>query len=292
MGPSQTLGEAESVYERSFMLTPYYEHAGITIYHADCREILPLFVETIDLIVTSPPYDDLREYGGHEFNFLDVAPLLVRVLIAGSVLVWIVNDQTLNGSESGTSFRQALHFMDNGLNLHDTMIYEKDAGPFPETTRYYPAFEYMFVFSKGMPRTINLIADKPNVNAGIRLGSQTQREADGSRRNKSFMHTEPGRVTKDYGIRSNIWRYSPGYMKSAKFDYIFEHPAIFPEALAVDHVRSWSNAGQIVLDPFAGSGTTLWAAKQQRRRAIGIEIEEKYCEIAAKRLSQEVFQFS
>jgi len=127
---------------------------------------------------------------------------------------------------------------------------------------------------------------------GIKLGSQSQREQDGSRKPKSFMKLEPGRRTKERGmIRSNIWRYSPGYMKSAKEDYIFEHPAIFPESLALDHIRSWSNPGDLVLDCFAGSGTTLWAAKQLRR-AIGIEIEERYCEIAAKRLSQEVLQYT
>lgn len=238
-----------------------------------------------------PPYDDLRLYGGHSWDFLELAPALSRVLGAGAVMVWIVNDQTRDGSESGTSFRQALHFMELGLNLHDTMIYEKDGCPFPETNRYYPCFEYMFILSNGRPRVANLIADKPNKWAGVKMQGNTQRERDGTTRPISAAHTEPGRVYKEKGVRSNVWRYSPGYMKSSKEDYIFTHPAIFPEALAVDHIRSWSNPGDLVLDPFAGSGTTLWAAKQHGRRAIGIEIEERYCEIAAKRLRQEVFAF-
>jgi site-specific DNA-methyltransferase (adenine-specific) len=269
-------------------MTPYYNHAGVTLYNGDCREVLPT-LEACDMVLTSPPYDDLRLYGGHTWDFLEVSALLAPALSDGAVMVWVVNDKT-DGSESGVSFRHALRFMELGLNLHDTMIYEKDAGPFPETVRYYQCFEYMFVFSRGRPKTVNLLT-KVNVYAGVKLGSQTQREQDGSLKPKSFMKLEPGRVTKDIGIRSNVWRYSPGYMKSAKEDYIFKHPAIFPEALAVDHIRSWSNPGDVVLDPFAGSGTTLWAAKQHGRKAIGIEIEEKYCEIAAKRLSQEVLCF-
>jgi len=262
----------------------------VTLYHGDARDVLPS-LEACEMVLTSPPYDDLRLYGGHSWDFLELAPALSRVLGTGAVMVWIVNDQTRDGSESGTSFRQALHFMELGLNLHDTMIYEKDGCPFPETNRYYPCFEYMFILSNGRPRVANLIADKPNNWAGVKMQGNTQRQRDGTTRPISAAHTEPGRVYKDKGVRSNVWRYSPGYMKSAKEDYIFTHPAIFPEALAVDHIRSWSNPGDLVLDPFAGSGTTLWAAKQHGRRAIGIEIEERYCEIAAKRLRQEVFAF-
>ena len=271
-------------------MSPYYNQSGVTIYHGDCREVLPK-LGACDMVLTSPPYDDLRLYGGHSWDFLEVSPLLARVLGVGAVMVWIVNDQTRDGSESGNSFRQALRFMELGLNLHDTMIYQKDAFPFPETTRYYPTFEFMFVLSNGKPRVVNLIQDKVNIHAGESLQSCTQRERDGKTMPISASRVAPDRVYKQLGIRTNVWAYSPGYMKSAKEDYIFEHPAIFPESLAVDHIRSWSNPGDLVLDPFAGSGTTLWAAKQHGRRAIGIEIEEKYCEIAARRLRQEIMCF-
>jgi site-specific DNA-methyltransferase (adenine-specific) len=267
-------------------MKPYYDQSGVTLYHGDCREVLPT-LEACDMVLTSPPYDDLRLYGGHTWDFLEVSALLPPVLGDGSVIVWIVGDQTKDGSESGSSFRQSLRFMELGLNLHDTMIYEKDCCPFPETNRYYPSFEYMFIFSKGKPRVANLIADRITIHGGARV-SGTQRQTNGSIKP---MSREPNRMIKEAAVRTNVWRYSPGYMKSAKEDYIFQHPAIFPESLAVDHIRSWSNPGDLVLDPFAGSGTTLWAAKQHGRRAIGIEIEEKYCEIAAKRLRQEVMSF-
>jgi site-specific DNA-methyltransferase (adenine-specific) len=272
---------------------PYYQHAGITIYHGDCRDILPMLGEN-ELILTSPPYDSLRNYTGCTWDwdtFEKISNLIPGSLVSGGVLVWIVNDQTVNGSETGTSFRQALQFMKVGMNMHDTMIYEKDACPFPATTRYYPGFEFMFVFSKGKPRVVNLLSDKKNARRGESLSGTTQREKDGKTRPISASRVDPGRVIKEFSIRSNVWRYSAGYMKSAKEDYVFEHPAVYPEALARDHILSWSSPGDTVVDCFAGSGTTLLMAKQLGRKGIGIEIEERYCEIAAKRLRQDVFDW-
>lgn len=270
-------------------MKPYYEADGITIYHGDCREVLTaswwLDVETIDLTVTSPPYDTLRTYGGHSWDFEATALALWNVTGPGGVVVWVVGDETKNGSESGTSFYQALYFKNTiGFRLHDTMIYQKDSCPFPETNRYYPAFEYMFVFSKGAPKTTYLLRDKRNVWARSLLTS-TQRNKDSSLKKS---HGNRKHVFPELGIRTNVWKYSPGFGKSSNEKIAHEHPAIFPYTLAADHIRSWSNPGDLILDPFMGSGTTLRAAKDLGRKAIGIEIEEKYCEIAAKRLAQMV----
>lgn len=271
---------------------PYYQDSACTIYHGDNVEVLrdrevdKLIIGNVDLIVTSPPYDGLRIYGGRSWNFEKLSDCLVDSLVDGGVLVWVVGDETKKGSETGSSFRQALYFKDKcGMLLHDTMIYQKDACPFPETNRYYPSFEYMFVFSKeDPPKTANLIKDKANTQAG-KLCTATQREKDGRTRK---VHGHGVHIYPEYGVRTNVWKYSPGFGKSSNEKIAHDHPAIFPYKLAADHIRSWSNPGDLILDPFMGSGTTLRAAKDHGRRAIGIEIEEKYCEIAAKRLAQEV----
>lgn len=239
---------------------------------------------SIDLTVTSPPYDNLRSYHGYSWDFTTIATQLYRVTKPGGVVVWITGDETIGGSETGASFRQALGFMEIGFNLHDTMIYQKDSCPFPETTRYYPAFEYMFILSKGSPRTVNLLRDKANKQQGISLHGTTQRERDGKTYPIAMHHTDPGRVVKQNGIRQNVWLYSPGYKKSTKDDYAFDHPAIFPEALARDHVISWSNPGDIVLDPFAGSGTTAKMSKVLSRHWLGFDISQEYVTLAKKRV--------
>lgn len=243
--------------------------------------------ETIDLVLTSPPYDNLRDYDGFTFDFEGIARELYRVLKQGGVIVWVVGDQTKDGSESGTSFKQALFFKELGLNLHDTMIYLKDSCPFPEVNRYYPSFEYMFVFSKGRPKTTNLIADKKNKRAGDKITS-TERQKNGKTKPVNAVERNLGREVKDTSVRTNVWLYSSGYGKTTNDKDAFEHPAMFPEALAKDHIISWSNEGDIVLDPFNGSGTTTKCAKYLKRRYIGIDISERYCEIARNRLSQEM----
>jgi site-specific DNA-methyltransferase (adenine-specific) len=199
--------------------------------------------------------------------------------------VWVVADATVNGSETGTSFRQALRFMEIGFRLHDTMIYRKMSLSFPETNRYYPNFEYMFVLSKGQPGTTNLISDKKNSQSMKRI-SGNQREADGTL--SEMCGTRKGNSIKELGVRWNVWEYTTGKGHTAEEVYAHEHPAMFPEALARDHIMSWSNEGDIVLDPFSGSGTTAKMAKHNGRRFIGIEINPDYCEIAEKRLSQQV----
>jgi site-specific DNA-methyltransferase (adenine-specific) len=251
------------------------------IYQGDTLTILKTFPdECIDLTVTSPPYDNLRDYGGYVFNFEGIAGELYRVTKQGGVVVWVVGDQVINGSETGTSFKQALYFKEIGFNLHDTMIYEKrNYLPQQEINRRYAnAFEYMFILSKGQPKSFNPKLEKTNWGGISKVGTFRGKNGITSARNT---------VINDVKIIGNIWDYETGYMKSAKQDYIFEHPAIFPESLAKDHIKSWSNNDDLVLDCFAGSGTTLVAAKELGRRFIGIEIEPKYIEICNRRLAQE-----
>lgn len=260
---------------------PYYEdtRAGITIYNGDNNEIIP-YLESVDMVLTSPPYDDLRQYGGKAWDFERTAKLLFENMKDGSSLVWIVGDKSEDGNESGTSFKQALFFKEIGFKLNDTMIYAKDGCPSPHVGRYFQCFEYMFVFVKGDLRTFNPLLDRKNRN--MIQGPHTRRE-------KNDILTVRKKVeAREYGLRRNIWEYSPGYMKSAKESYVFEHPAVFPEDLAKDHISTWSNPGDTVLDCFAGSGTTIKVAKELGRKAIGIEIESRYCDIAVKRLRQEV----
>ena len=261
----------------------YFKDEDSLIYCADCRDILPLLRDkSIDLVMASPPYDDLRTYGGYSLDILGMPRLLLPIMLDGACCVWIVGDQVINGSETGSSFRQALAFLDSGFSLHDTMIYAKDAFRFPESGRYLQQFEYMFVFSNGKPKTFNPINQK-HKNNYVKGKYMAQRQRDGTLVGKVYSSSN------DFQL-GNIWFYDVGYMKSSKIDYVFEHPAIFPELLADDHINSWSNPNDLILDPFLGSGTTAYCAKKLGRKCIGIEIEEKYCEIAKKRLSQSVMR--
>lgn len=254
------------------------------IYNMDCLDGLRLLDDgCIDLTVTSPPYDNLRNYHGYSFDFENIARELFRVTKDGGVVVWVVNDATVKGSETGTSFRQALFFKRVGFKIHDTMIYAKDSCPFPETKRYYPGFEYMFVFVKGKIKTVHLIADKPNKNSGDKV-SGTERQPNGKTRRMSAIANNTGRVIRPYGVRQNVWYIKMGFMKSTSDKIAYKHPAIFPEALAHDHIISWSNPGDVVLDPFMGSGTTAKMAKLTGRQYIGFELSEEYCRIAEERL--------
>lgn len=234
-----------------------------TIYNENCLDTMAkMNNDFIQLTVTSPPYDDLRQYNGYSFDFEAIAKELFRVTDEGGVLVWVVGDQTQNGSESGTSFRQALYFIEIGFNLHDTMIYEKNSSTYSASirgNRYTQLFEFMFVFSKGKPKA-NLICDKPNKWAG-------HKDYSGKMNNP----------VAEFGVRGNIWRYVTSLNSTG-------HPAPYPEALAQDHILSWSNEGDLVYDPFMGSGTTAKMAILNKRHYIGSEISSDYCDIAAKRL--------
>lgn len=216
----------------------------------------------IQAVITSPPYDDLRDYQGYEFDFEGIASELVRTLKPGGVIVWIVGDATKDGSESGTSFRQALHFIELGLNLHDTMIYEKNSPSYPARAngnRYTQIFEYMFVFSKGKPKA-RLICDKPNKWAG-------HKDFSGKLKNP----------VPEFSPRNNIWKYTTSFNG-------VKHPAPFPERLVQDHILTWTDEGDLVYDPFMGSGTTAKMAILNDRDFLGSEVSKDYCQIAEKRI--------
>lgn len=254
----------------------------------DCLEELKKIEDnSIDCVITSPPYDNLRtykdtlEWGEHIWK--PIIKDLFRVLKQGGVIVWVVGDATIKGSETGTSFRQALWAKECGFNLHDTMIYQKDACPFPETNRYYPSFEYMFILSKGKPKTANLIMDKPNKRFGKKV-TGTGRNPDGTLKQHTAVKNKTNRVVKEFGVRTNVWLYSVGKWKVTKDEYVYQHPAMFPEKLAEDHIRSWTKSGDVVLDPFMGSGTTGVVCKKLERDFIGIELVQEYYNLAKERI--------
>ena len=242
-----------------------------TIYNMDCVEGMRLLSDNyIDLTITSPPYDDLRIYNGFSWNFQETARELYRITKYGGVVVWIINDATKNGCETLTSFKQALFFKEIGFNV-ETMIWEKTGSGCLGSNKYYGQnFEYMFIFSKGIPKTTNLICDRENkikegnvkVNGGI--------DKSGIGKSRTIQR-------KPFGKRNNIWRFDT--QKNS------EHPAPFPEQLIKDHILSWSNENDLVLDPFMGSGTTAKMAKENKRNFIGFEISKEYCDIANNRIN-------
>ena len=240
---------------------------------------------SVNLTVTSPPYDNLRNYNGNiegwNFDkFKEIALELYRVTADGGIVVWVVGDATIKGSETGTSFKQALWFMECGFKLHDTMIYEKNSSAFPAartSKRYTQIFEYMFVFCKGKIRNdITLLCDKPNKWAGhTNWGNNTQYNKDGVLKKTNDIKPVP-----DFSLRNNIWKYSVGFNDKTG------HPAVFPEKLAEDHILSWSNVGDVVLDPFMGSGTTGKMAILNDRDFIGIELDENYFNTSKERIEK------
>ena len=267
-----------------FIKTENYE-----MYNYDNIEIMDLLIAQglqVDLTVTSPPYDDLRNYDGTlNWNFdvfKKVAQRLYDITKEGGVVIWIVNDKTIKGSETGTSFKQALYFKEIGFNLWDTMIYQKIGGlkPNPKIPRFAPDFEYMFVLTKGVPKTFNEIRI-PCSTAGEKLGkSKKQRQISGELKPITLTHNEVQETKR----KGNIWSYGIGNNKSTKDKIAFQHPAIFPEKLAEDHILSWSNEGDIIMDCFMGSNTTGKMALLNNRRYIGIEKVEKYFNIAKERI--------
>ena len=233
----------------------------------------------VDLTVTSPPYDNLRIYKGFEFDYKAMLKELYRITKEGGVVVWIVGDATIDGSETGTSFKQALYAKEIGFNLHDTMIFAKN-NPVPQfkTKRYTNAFEYMFILTKGKPNTCNYLMEKTK-NAGqikSRNGKSefAKQSADKPRNERT--------IVKEKKIKTNIWVYNVGAVVSN--EYTKKHPATFPEQLAKDHILTWSNEGDIVFDPMCGSGTTCKMAKLNNRNFIGIDISEEYVDISKERL--------
>jgi DNA modification methylase len=259
--------------------------SDINLMCGDCLEMMKQIPDgSVDLTVTSPPYDNLRTYNGNntqwgEHVWKGVIRELHRVTAEGGVVVWVVADATINGSETGTSFKQALWAMECGFNLHDTMIWNK--GNFTAVgalkTSYAPVFEYMFIWSKGRPKIFNPIKDRPNKHHGI-IYHQTIRQRDGSTKDG---HGKGVKSIKEFGQRHNVWLMYPEQSNKKRC-----HPAQYPEHLAKDHIISWSDEGDVVLDPFMGSGTTGVAAKNLNRSFIGIELDETYFNIAKERIEK------
>jgi len=239
------------------------------IYCENCLDTMAKMPDCfIDLTVTSPPYDNLRDYNGYSFDFESIAKELFRVTKDGGVVVWVVGDATIKGSETGTSFKQALYFKDIGFRLHDTMIFKRKTAPLTHN-RYEQEFEYMFILSKGKPKTVNHITEaskKAGIDA-VSVGKNRQ------------SHKAKKTIVKPFKIKGNVWTYSVGGKKT-------NHPATFPEQLANDHILSWSNENDLVYDCFMGSGTTGKMALLNKRNYIGSEISKEYCDIAEKRINE------
>lgn len=250
------------------------------IYNCDCSDGLKkLDDNSIDLTVTSPPYDNLRDYDGYYFDFHTVASELYRVTKDGGVVVWVVSDSTINGSETGTSFKQALYFKEIGFNLYDTMIYQKQ-NYIPLThRRYEQSFEYMFVLAKGKPKSFNpIMVDCIGAGRVEKYGIGRRKLLD-KKQSMRVPNVTTYEVTKDHKIHSNIFTYTCGGSDSG-------HPAVFPYQLAYDMVTSWSDIGDVVLDPFIGSGTTALACIESGRHYIGFEISKDYVDIANMRIEK------
>jgi site-specific DNA-methyltransferase (adenine-specific) len=247
------------------------------IYNEDCIITMGKMPDDfIDFVITSPPYDDIRNYNGFAFEFENIAKELFRVIKEGAVVIWVVSDATIDGSESGTSFKQVLFFKQVGFRLHDTMIYYKN-NPMPQTgNRYHQHFEYMFAFSKGSPKTFNPITE-PTKYRG--LANMKNRGKTGSLDYEKVERTTERKV-------GNVFFYSIGGGISTKDKIAYKHPAIFPEKLVYDQIFTWTNEGDIVYDPFMGSGTTAKIAQLMNRKWLGSEISEEYIEIAEERLKK------
>ena len=234
--------------------------------------------ECIDFVITSPPYDDIRNYNGYKFEFEKIAKELFRVMKKGGVVIWVVADATIDGSETGTSFKQALYFKEVGFRLHDTMIYYKN-NPMPQTgNRYHQHFEYMFCFSKGSPKTFNPLIEDTKYRG---LANMKNRGQNGSLDYEKVERTTEKKV-------GNVFFYSVGGGISTKDKVAYQHPAIFPEKLVADQIHTWTNEGDLVYDPFMGSGTTAKMAHLMNRKWLGSEISEEYCKIAEERLKEYV----
>lgn len=258
------------------------------VYCGECSELMKqIDSESVHMVLTSPPYSGLRNYKGYVFDFEAIAEQINRILVPNGVVVWVVGDQTTKSGECGTSFRQALHFQSLGFNIHDTMIYKKNAIPYPDTKRYYACFEYMFIFSKGgEPRVFNPLKDRRNKHANMKV-SGTERKPDGSLKEKPCK--KRGARIKEFGFRWNVWEYNVGVVNYGDKS-IAEHPATFPMSLAKDHILSWSSPGDIILDPMAGSGTTPLMAKETGRNYIAMDIAPEYVDMMKYRLDHNSYK--
>lgn len=259
------------------------------LYNENCLDTMARMKDNfLDLTVTSPPYDNLRTYNGYSFDFESIAKELFRVTKQGGVVVWVVGDATIKGSETGTSFKQALFFKECGFRLHDTMIFLKSSSAFPSKTRYSQVFEYMFVFSKGKPKSINLIkvlkSERTLKDQKQKASNTLKKIKERCKKGDKIIERLKYNVKTDYCVAKNVILYKNNFTNKKK-GIQFKHPATFPEKLANDHIISWSNENDIVYDPFMGSGTTAKMALLNNRNYIGSEISEEYCKIIEQRLN-------
>lgn len=250
------------------------------IYNENCLDTMKRMPDNyIDLTVTSPPYDDMRDYKGYSFDFENIAKELYRVTKEGGMIVWVVNDSVKDGSETLNSFRQAIYFKDVcRFKVHDTMIWLKSNFANPSSTRYHQLFEYMFVLSKGNIKTFNPIKDKENITKfKTQFGINTHRQKNGE------MKLKKNKEVSQYGMRGNTWKFNTVGQENPCMQN--SHPAMFPEKLVSDHIISWSNENDLVYDPFMGSGTTAKMSIANKRNWIGSEISSEYCEIIKQRIT-------
>lgn len=248
------------------------------IYNIDCVEGMRHMPDNfVDLVVTSPPYDNLRDYNGYTFDFESIAQELLRVIKKGGVVVWVVGDKINKGNKSLTSFKQCIYFQEIGFNVHDVMIYQKKNTPFMRSNAYTNCYEFMFVLSKGSPKTFNPLKTSTKRQGFEKLVSN--KKADG-------VNNKVLGELKEEKTRTNIWDYAVGLGGSTNDKIAFQHSAIFPERLAYEHILSWSNQDDVVFDPMCGSGTTCKMAKISNRKYLGMEISAEYTKIAEQRLAE------
>ena len=271
----EDLAKVEDTTSGAITANEKVRHKGKLIV-GNCIDVMRKWPEGIvDLTVTSPPYDKLRDYNGYEFPFEEIADELYRVTAKGGVLVWVVGDR-INGGRSLTSFRQAIYFQEIGFSAHDVMIYQKKNTPFMRSNAYTNAYEMMFVMTKGKPATFNPLK-VPTQRNGMEMLTHNKLP-DGINKKKL------GELKKEK-TRTNIWAYAVGLGGTTSDRIAFQHPAVFPEKLVEDHIKSWSNPGDLVLDPMCGSGTTGKMALLNGRSFIGIDISANYIDIARRRLA-------
>lgn len=266
------------------MIDTYIDKIHCTDNVKFCKLLPP---NCIDLTVTSPPYDNLRDYDIYSWNFYELAKELYRITKPGGMVIWVVNDATVKGSETLSSMKQAIYFVEEvGFNMHDLMGYCKKTPQPPAITqkRYANAYEYMFALSKGTPKTFNPIME-PTIHGNI-VASTGFRQVNGDIR-----PTKMRKINAEK-IKSNLWFYDAGFNQTTCDKFAFKHPAMFPEQLAADHIRSWSNEGDIIFDPFVGAGTVPKMASIANRHFIGTDISEKYCNIARKRVDIYMRQYN
>jgi site-specific DNA-methyltransferase (adenine-specific) len=256
---------------------------------ADCIDGLEAVpAASVPMTLTSPPYERLRLFGGQEWDFeffTRIAEELYRVTIPGGVVVWVVADAIIGGGESGMSAKQKLYFQRAGFSVHQTMVMQRAGSRWPSKVRYGDSLEYAFVLSKGKPRTINLLRDKPNKHAGM-VRMFNRRGLDGR------LHPAGAAPpVRDWGVRSAVWHYATGGWNGTPDEYANDHPALMPERMAEDHILSWSRAGDLILDPMAGAATTCKMALLNHRDYLGFEVHEPYHRLAVRRMEDAHAQY-